>query len=109
VHAAAGNLKKASLELGDELPDPVCTCRSRDCEVSGDNAIYSNHGLVAQTLLTKCTTKNFRICCMRNAPLIASAFYLLADLEKGELRYANAGHPNPCAFIVRDIALTRVL
>ena len=31
----------------------------------------------------------------REAPLFASAFYLLADLEKGELRYANAGHPNP--------------
>jgi phosphoserine phosphatase RsbU/P len=29
------------------------------------------------------------------APLFASAFYLLADLEKGELRYANAGYPNP--------------
>jgi phosphoserine phosphatase RsbU/P len=28
-------------------------------------------------------------------PLFASAFYLVADLEKGELRYANAGHPNP--------------
>jgi len=28
-------------------------------------------------------------------PLFASAFYLLADLEKGEIRYANAGHPNP--------------
>jgi len=28
-------------------------------------------------------------------PLFASAFYLIADLEKGELRYANAGHPNP--------------
>jgi sigma-B regulation protein RsbU (phosphoserine phosphatase) len=28
-------------------------------------------------------------------PLFASAFYMLADLEKGELRYANAGHPNP--------------
>jgi sigma-B regulation protein RsbU (phosphoserine phosphatase) len=27
--------------------------------------------------------------------LFASAFYLLADLEKGELHYANAGHPNP--------------
>jgi phosphoserine phosphatase RsbU/P len=27
--------------------------------------------------------------------LFASAFYLLADLEKGELRYANAGPPNP--------------
>src|ERR1700730_18417429 len=28
-------------------------------------------------------------------PLFASAFYLLADLEKGVMRYANAGHPNP--------------
>src|ERR1700726_2658054 len=27
--------------------------------------------------------------------LFASAFYLLADLEKGELHYANAGHPKP--------------
>jgi sigma-B regulation protein RsbU (phosphoserine phosphatase) len=27
--------------------------------------------------------------------LFASAFYLFADLEKGELHYANAGHPNP--------------
>src|SRR5260370_25194492 len=31
----------------------------------------------------------------REVPLFASAFYVLADLEKGELRYANAGHPNP--------------
>jgi sigma-B regulation protein RsbU (phosphoserine phosphatase) len=30
-----------------------------------------------------------------DVPLFASAFYLLADLEKGELCYANAGHPNP--------------
>jgi serine phosphatase RsbU (regulator of sigma subunit) len=28
-------------------------------------------------------------------PIFASAFYLYADLEKGELSYANAGHPNP--------------
>jgi len=28
-------------------------------------------------------------------PLFATAFYLIADLEKAELRYANAGHPNP--------------
>jgi sigma-B regulation protein RsbU (phosphoserine phosphatase) len=28
-------------------------------------------------------------------PVFASAFYLLADLEKSEIRYANAGHPNP--------------
>ncbi|HYY26409.1 MAG TPA: SpoIIE family protein phosphatase [Chthoniobacterales bacterium] len=30
-----------------------------------------------------------------DGPLFASAFYLLADLDKGTLRYANAGHPNP--------------
>jgi phosphoserine phosphatase RsbU/P len=28
-------------------------------------------------------------------PVFASAFYLLAELEKGEMNYANAGHPNP--------------
>ena len=28
-------------------------------------------------------------------PLFASAFYLVVDLAKGELRYANAGHPKP--------------
>ena len=28
-------------------------------------------------------------------PLFASAFYMAADLGKGELRYANAGHPRP--------------
>jgi phosphoserine phosphatase RsbU/P len=27
--------------------------------------------------------------------LFASAFYVVADLTKGQLRYANAGHPNP--------------
>ncbi len=27
--------------------------------------------------------------------LFASAFYVLADVGKGHLRYANAGHPNP--------------
>jgi phosphoserine phosphatase RsbU/P len=30
-----------------------------------------------------------------DTPLFASAFYLLADLQEGKLRYANAGHPNP--------------
>lgn len=27
--------------------------------------------------------------------MFASAFYLVADVEKGRLRYANAGHPSP--------------
>jgi serine phosphatase RsbU (regulator of sigma subunit) len=28
-------------------------------------------------------------------PLFASAFYLVADVTNGEMRYANAGHPSP--------------
>jgi len=28
-------------------------------------------------------------------PVFASAFYVVVDLREGELRYANAGHPNP--------------
>jgi sigma-B regulation protein RsbU (phosphoserine phosphatase) len=28
-------------------------------------------------------------------PLFATAFYLVADLARGELRFANAGHPTP--------------
>jgi phosphoserine phosphatase RsbU/P len=30
--------------------------------------------------------------------LFASAFCLVADLDKGQLRYSNAGHPNPLHF-----------
>ncbi|MEA3211742.1 MAG: phosphoserine phosphatase RsbU/P [Chthoniobacter sp.] len=30
-----------------------------------------------------------------NSPLFASAFYLVADLAAGTLRFANAGHPRP--------------
>jgi sigma-B regulation protein RsbU (phosphoserine phosphatase) len=30
-----------------------------------------------------------------NTTLFASAFYVVADLSRGELRYANAGHPRP--------------
>jgi phosphoserine phosphatase RsbU/P len=43
-------------------------------------------------------------------PIFASAFYLYADLEKGELRYANAGHPNPLrVHYTRDRAETSPL
>jgi sigma-B regulation protein RsbU (phosphoserine phosphatase) len=31
-------------------------------------------------------------------PLFATAFYLVADAGRGELRYANAGHPAPLGF-----------
>ena len=30
--------------------------------------------------------------------LFASAFYVVADLFKGQLRYADAGHPSPLHF-----------
>ncbi len=30
-----------------------------------------------------------------STPIFASAFYFVADLEAGELRFVNAGHPNP--------------
>jgi serine phosphatase RsbU (regulator of sigma subunit) len=29
------------------------------------------------------------------SPMFASAFYVVIDLARGELRYSNAGHPNP--------------
>ncbi len=29
------------------------------------------------------------------SPMLTTAFYLVADLTKGEIRYANAGHPKP--------------
>ena len=35
-------------------------------------------------------------------PLFASAFYLVADLAKGELHYANAGHPKPLKIRTAD-------
>lgn len=35
------------------------------------------------------------VLCHRDGPIFATAFYLIADLAKEELRYANAGHPCP--------------
>jgi serine phosphatase RsbU (regulator of sigma subunit) len=32
------------------------------------------------------------------APMFATAFYLMADVRTGQLRYAKAGHPNPLRF-----------
>ena len=34
--------------------------------------------------------------------LFASAFYVVADLSKGQLRYAGAGHPSPLHFVTRS-------
>jgi phosphoserine phosphatase RsbU/P len=36
--------------------------------------------------------------------LFASAFYVVADLSKGQLRYANAGHPNPLHLARKEAA-----
>lgn len=35
------------------------------------------------------------VLCHNHEPIFATAFYLIADLEKEEIRYANAGHPCP--------------
>lgn len=35
------------------------------------------------------------VLCHTQGPIFATAFYLIADLARGELRYANAGHPCP--------------
>jgi serine phosphatase RsbU (regulator of sigma subunit) len=35
------------------------------------------------------------VLCHTPGPIFATAFYLIADLEKAEVRYANAGHPIP--------------
>ncbi|HJT79788.1 MAG TPA: PP2C family protein-serine/threonine phosphatase, partial [Chthoniobacterales bacterium] len=35
------------------------------------------------------------VLCHNHGPIFATAFYLIADLEKEEIRYANAGHPCP--------------
>jgi len=45
--------------------------------------------------LSQLNTKLSRILKQTEIPMFASAFYLVADLELGELRYANAGHPDP--------------
>ena len=41
------------------------------------------------------TVAGFRILNHTRLPMFVSACYLLADIARGELRYANAGHPAP--------------
>jgi sigma-B regulation protein RsbU (phosphoserine phosphatase) len=45
--------------------------------------------------LSKLNEKLYGILKQTDIPMFASAFYVVADLEKGEVRYANAGHPDP--------------
>lgn len=35
------------------------------------------------------------VLCHKHGPIFATAFYLIADLAREEIRYANAGHPCP--------------
>lgn len=49
--------------------------------------------------LTEINHRLLGILTQTRMPMFASAFYLVADLARGELRYSNAGHPNP--FLVR--------
>ena len=46
-------------------------------------------------LLTKLNSDLCAILKHTGSPMLTTAFYLVADLATGELRYANAGHPKP--------------
>ncbi len=46
--------------------------------------------LIAQLNQQLCRTNHHE-----DTPIFVSAFYAIADIEKGELRYTNAGHPSP--------------
>jgi sigma-B regulation protein RsbU (phosphoserine phosphatase) len=45
--------------------------------------------------LTEINHRLLGILTQTRMPMFASAFYLVADLARGELRYSNAGHPSP--------------
>ena len=49
--------------------------------------------------LTEINHRLLGILTQTRMPMFASAFYFVADLARGELRYSNAGHPSP--FLVR--------
>jgi phosphoserine phosphatase RsbU/P len=45
--------------------------------------------------LTEINRRLLTILTQTRSPMFASAFYLVIDLWRGELRYSNAGHPSP--------------
>jgi sigma-B regulation protein RsbU (phosphoserine phosphatase) len=45
--------------------------------------------------LTKMNERLLRLLIQTRMPMFVSAFYLVADTTRGELRYAAAGHPDP--------------
>jgi sigma-B regulation protein RsbU (phosphoserine phosphatase) len=42
------------------------------------------------------------------APIFASAYYVVADTSRGEIRYANAGHPSPLFLSARTNSVERL-
>jgi sigma-B regulation protein RsbU (phosphoserine phosphatase) len=47
------------------------------------------------TFLTEINLRLIAILTQTRSPMFASAFYLVIDLARGELRYSSAGHPSP--------------
>ncbi len=47
------------------------------------------------SFLTEINHRLLAILAQTRSPMFASAFYVVIDLARGELRYSNAGHPNP--------------
>jgi phosphoserine phosphatase RsbU/P len=45
--------------------------------------------------LTEINHRLLGVLTQTRSPMFASAFYAVIDLARGELRYSNAGHPNP--------------
>jgi len=45
--------------------------------------------------LTEINHRLLAVLTQTRSPMFASAFYVVIDLARGELRYSNAGHPNP--------------
>ncbi|MGC3958301.1 MAG: SpoIIE family protein phosphatase [Verrucomicrobiota bacterium] len=50
-------------------------------------------------LLTRINRDLSAILKQTGAPIFATAFYFVADVARGEMRYAKAGHPNPLHFL----------
>ena len=48
-----------------------------------------------EKFLTEINHRLLAVLTQTRSPMFASAFYAVIDLARGELRYSNAGHPNP--------------
>ena len=54
--------------------------------------------------LTKLNSDLYAILKHTGTPMLTTAFYLVADWEAGNMRYANAGHPKPLHLLRRSQA-----